>query len=63
VPKWFFLVIIEPFFSIKGSLELSKEPYASYIEPHRTLISKSVCTQKKHSVNFLHWMLMKHIWY
>jgi len=28
VPKGFFLVIIEPFFSIKGSLELSKEPYA-----------------------------------
>jgi len=26
VPKGFFLVIIEPFFSIEGSLELSKEP-------------------------------------
>jgi len=25
------------FFSIKGSLELSKEPYASYIEPQWTL--------------------------
>jgi len=32
-PKCSFLVIIEPFFSIKGSLELSKEPYATYIEP------------------------------
>jgi len=27
------LVIIEPFLSIKGSLELSKEPYASYRTP------------------------------
>jgi len=42
VPKGFFLVIIEPFFSIKGSLELSKEPYASYIEIQLTLFSKSV---------------------
>jgi len=33
VPKGFFVVIIEPFFSIKGSLELSEGPYASYIEP------------------------------
>jgi len=33
VPKGFFLVIIEPFFRIEGSLELSKEPYASYRLP------------------------------
>jgi len=32
-PKVFFLVIIEPCFSIKSPLELSKEPYATYIEP------------------------------
>jgi len=37
VPKGFFLVIIELFFSIKGSLELSKEPFASYIEPQLTI--------------------------
>jgi len=30
------------FFSIKCSLELSKEPYASYIEPQLTLFFKSV---------------------
>jgi len=30
VPKGFFLVIIEPFFGIKGSLELSKEPYEPF---------------------------------
>jgi len=29
VPKRFFLLIIEPFFSIKYPLELSKEPYAT----------------------------------
>jgi len=38
----FLTFIIEPFFSIKRSLELSKEPYGSYIEPQQTLFSKSV---------------------
>jgi len=36
-PKRFFLVITEA-----GSLEFSKEPYASYIEPQWTLFSKNV---------------------
>jgi len=33
VPEGFFLIIIEHFFSIKGSLESSKEPCAIYRTP------------------------------
>jgi len=40
--KWVLSCHYTTFFSIKGSFELSKERYASYIEPQWTFFSKSL---------------------
>jgi len=44
-------------FSINGSLELSKEPYASYIEPQWTLFSESV-QQQQQKITYIQYKYM-----